>query len=137
MMSPYCFTRSDLRRLLRYDLSVRRALAMGYGVAGVPVPRGTGILSTFSLTGLFGIGFLQLAYTGNPTSPGPLLVFNLPVFLVQRSTRLTIWGLRWSWWAWRRRHEQPALTLGAAWQSLKQRATSLFPYSISVTRKEK
>jgi hypothetical protein len=137
LMSPYCFTRSDLRRLLRYDLYVRRALTMGYGVAGVPVPRGTGILSSFSLTGLFGIGFLQLVNMGNPYLLGMLLFFNLPVFLVQRSLRLAIWGLRWAWWAWRRRHEQPALTLGLAWESLKQQAAARFPYSISVTRKEK
>lgn len=138
LMSPYCFTRSDLRRLLRYDLHVRRALATGYGVNSVPVPRGTSrLFSFFSLTGLFGIGFLQLANTGNPYSGALFLFFNLPVFLVQRAIRLAIWGLRWSWCAWRRRHEQPALTFDLAWQSLKQRVAARFPYAITVTRKEK
>jgi hypothetical protein len=89
------------------------------------------------LTSLLGVGFLHLVNTGNPYSVGGLLIFNLPLFLIQRFIRLTIWGLRWSWWAWRRRHEQPALTLGLAWESLKQRAAARFPYSISVTRKEK
>jgi hypothetical protein len=134
LMSPYCFTRSDLRRLLRYDLHVRRGLAMGYGVDNAPIPRETG--NRFWPPRIFGMGFLYLALKADPNSAGLLLIFNLPVFLIQRSIRLAISGFRWSWRAWHRRHERPALTLGLAWQSLKQRTAALFPYSISVTRKE-